>query len=339
MLKLGIPEYRLPRSVVEAQVREILESGDITLRLNQAAGRDFTISGLRQQGFDAVVIAVGAHRSRDLSIPGVDLDGVHKGHRFSAQRQPRLSLHHRQESGRHRRRQCSDGRGPVRCARSAAAARRGVPRGRRSQRRQCRRACAAHEMVDVSLSALRLGAQEVGIVCLEKRQEMPAALEEIEEAETEGIVLHDGRGPHRVLGRDGKVIGLETLKTKCVSSTPNGRFNPAFVREQRIRHRVRHRHPGHRPGAQPRFPASRKMASEVSPRGLIVARPRNSDDHRAGSLRRRRLRVRPAPDHRQRGRRQAHRDRHRRVSHRAQASRTRRLWSKCSTTTTCSRTT
>ena len=82
MLQLGIPEYRLPRSVVDAQVREILESGDITLHLNQAAGRDFTIGGLRQQGFDAVVIAVGAHRSRDLSIPGVNLDGVHKASIF-----------------------------------------------------------------------------------------------------------------------------------------------------------------------------------------------------------------------------------------------------------------
>jgi len=50
-----------------------------TLKLNHAAGRDFTISDLRRQGFDAVLIAVGAHRSRDLSIPGVDLDGVHKG--------------------------------------------------------------------------------------------------------------------------------------------------------------------------------------------------------------------------------------------------------------------
>src|ERR1019366_4383278 len=79
MLSLGIPEYRLPRSVVEAQIREILEMGDVTLRVNQAAGRDFTVRGLREQGFAAVVLAVGAHRSRDLSIPGVDLDGVHKG--------------------------------------------------------------------------------------------------------------------------------------------------------------------------------------------------------------------------------------------------------------------
>src|SRR5690242_20650235 len=79
MLSLGIPEYRLPRNVVEAQVREILETGDITLKLNSAAGRDFTISGLRRDGFDAVLIAIGAHKSRDLTIPGVELDGVHRG--------------------------------------------------------------------------------------------------------------------------------------------------------------------------------------------------------------------------------------------------------------------
>ena len=53
MLYLGIPEYRLPRDVVEAQVREILETGDITLKLNHAAGRDLSVSDLRRQGFDA----------------------------------------------------------------------------------------------------------------------------------------------------------------------------------------------------------------------------------------------------------------------------------------------
>ena len=75
-------------------------------------------------------------------------------------------------------------------------------------------AVATHEMVDISLSALRMGAREVGLVCLEQRHEMPAALEEIEEAETEGILMHPGFGPKRVLGRDGKVVGLECLKTK-----------------------------------------------------------------------------------------------------------------------------
>jgi ferredoxin len=86
---------------------------------------------------------------------------------------------------------------------------------------------AAHEMMDISLSALRMGAREVGLVCLEQRHEMPAALEEIEEAETEGIIMHPGFGPKRVLGRDGKVVGLECLKTKYVFDE-NHRFNPAF---------------------------------------------------------------------------------------------------------------
>jgi ferredoxin len=82
-------------------------------------------------------------------------------------------------------------------------------------------------MVDISLSAVRLGAREVGIVCLERRQEMPAALEEVEEAELEGIVLHDGQGPRRVVGRNGKVVGLETVRTKAVFDA-TGKFNPSF---------------------------------------------------------------------------------------------------------------
>ena len=225
MLKLGIPEYRLPRSVVEAQVREILEAGDITLKLNQAAGRDFTISGLRQQGFDAVVIAVGAHRSRDLSIPGVDLDGVHKAVDFLLN----ANLGYRFTIGK---KVVVIGGGNVAMDVARSAAREvlrqhaGAPEDAVPSEENVA-AVAAHEMVDVSLSALRLGAQEVSIVCLENRKEMPAALEEIEEAQTEGIILHDGRGPHRVLGRDGKVTGLETLKTMRVFDA-NGRFNPAF---------------------------------------------------------------------------------------------------------------
>src|SRR5450631_3630143 len=225
MMSLGIPEYRLPRNIVEAQVREILDIGGVTLKMNQAAGRDFTIRELREKGFDAVVLAVGAHRSRDLSIPGVDLDGVHKGIDFLLN----ANLGYRFTIGK---KVVVIGGGNVAMdvARSAArevlrqhatAPEDAVPSDENVA------AVAAHEMVDVSLSALRLGAQEVSIVCLEKRQEMPAALEEIEEAQTEGIILHDGRGPHRVLGRDGKVTGLETLKTMHVFDA-TGRFSPAF---------------------------------------------------------------------------------------------------------------
>jgi len=224
MLYLGIPEYRLPRSVVEAQVREILETGDITLRLNTAAGRDFTVSELRRQGFDAVLISVGAHRSRDLTIPGVDLDGVHKGIEFLLN----VNLGYKFTIGK---KVIVIGGGNVAMdvARSAArevlkehgATDEVVPSAENEA------AVAAHEMVDISLSALRMGAREVHLVCLERRNEMPAALEEIEEAETEGIIIHPGFGPKRVIGRDGKVAGLETLDTKRVFDE-QGRFSPTF---------------------------------------------------------------------------------------------------------------
>jgi len=223
MLSLGIPEYRLPRSVVEAQVREILETGDVTLKMNQAAGRDFTIRELRERGFDAVVLAVGAHRSRDLSIPGVDLDGVHKGIDFLLN----ANLGYRFTIGK---RVAVIGGGNVAMDVARSAAREVIKQHRPGENEPSEAnisAVATHEMMDISLSALRLGAREVSIVCLERREEMPAALEEIEEAEVEGILMRDGRGPSRILGRDGKVAGLETVRTHSVFDS-KGRFNPTF---------------------------------------------------------------------------------------------------------------
>ncbi|MGA8150779.1 MAG: FAD-dependent oxidoreductase [Terriglobales bacterium] len=225
MLYLGIPEYRLPRDVVEAQVREILATGDITLKLNHAAGKDFMISDLRRQGFDAVLLAVGAHRSRDLTIPGVDLDGVYKGIDFLLN----VNLGYKFTIGK---KVIVIGGGNVAMDVARSAAREvvrqhvaGVEDLEPSAENVA--AVAAREMVDISLSALRLGATEVKLVCLEKREEMPAALEEIEEAEAEGIVMHPGLGPKRMIGKEGRVVALEALKTKWVFDA-NRRFNPAF---------------------------------------------------------------------------------------------------------------
>ena len=225
MLYLGIPEYRLPRDVVEAQVREIIETGDITLKLNQAAGRDFSVSDLRRQGFDAVLIAVGAHRSRDLSIPGVDLDGVHKGIDFLLN----VNLGYKFTIGK---KVIVIGGGNVAMDVARSAAREvvrqhagGVEDVEPSAENVS--AVATKEMVDISLSALRMGAREVNLVCLERRNEMPAALEEIEEAEQEGIIIHPGFGPNRIIGKDGRVTALETLRTRWVFDQ-NRCFNPAF---------------------------------------------------------------------------------------------------------------
>lgn len=224
MLYLGLPEYRLPRDVVEAQVREILAVGDITLKLNCAAGRDFSIADLRGD-FNAVLIAVGAHRSRDLTIPGVDLDGVYKGIEFLLN----VNLGYKFTIGK---KVLVIGGGNVAMDVARSAAREvlrqhagGVEHIEPSPENLA--AVATREMMDVSLSALRLGAQEVHLVCLENRVEMPAALEEIEEAEEEGVIIHAGLGPKQIIGKDGRVVALEAVKTKSVFDA-SGRFSPTF---------------------------------------------------------------------------------------------------------------
>ena len=228
MLYLGIPEYRLPRDVVEAQVREILAMGDITLKLNHAAGKEFTISGLLRDGFNAVLIAVGAHRSRELSLPGVDADGVFKGIDFLLN----VNLGYKFVIGK---KVVVIGGGNVAMDVARTAAREVLKSQTDAQEiapaPENVSAVATHEMVDISLSALRMGAGEVHIACLERREEMPAALEEIEEAEAEGIILHPGLGPRRVIERNGKVAGLETVATKSIFDA-EGRFNPTFHEDQ-----------------------------------------------------------------------------------------------------------
>src|SRR5215469_13391209 len=278
MLYLGIPEYRLPRDVVESQVREILETGDITLRLNQAAGRDFMISDLRRQGFDAVLLAVGAHRSRELSIPGVDLDGVHKGIDFLLN----VNLGYKFTIGQ---KVIVIGGGNVAMDVARSAAREvlkqhaaGVEDVEPSEENVA--AVATREMVDISLSALRMGAREVNIVCLERRDEMPAALEEIEEAEAEGIILHPGLGPKRIIGKDGKVTALEALKTKWVFDQ-NKRFNPAFYEgtETQLECDTVILAIGQAPRLDFLKPED---AVEISPRGLISVNPQTLMTSAAG---------------------------------------------------------
>ena len=75
MLRLGIPEYRLPRELIKLEINAILSLG-VELRVNQRIGRDFSLADLEAQGYRAVFLAIGAHQSRGLDVPGVELDGV-----------------------------------------------------------------------------------------------------------------------------------------------------------------------------------------------------------------------------------------------------------------------
>ena len=227
MMHLGIPEYRLPRDVLQAQVREILELGP-ELKLNTRLGRDFSLQGLRDSGYKAVLLALGLHRSRDLMIPGHDLDGVVKGVDFLLN----VNLGYRLGIGR-RVAVIGGGNVAIDVARSAL---------RQQQRLTLETLStsllpeslspselevAMKELMDVSRAALRMGAREVHLVCLEKREEMPAFEEEIEEGLQEGLKIHPSLGPKRFVGEKGKLMGLETIRCTAVFDAQH-RFNPVF---------------------------------------------------------------------------------------------------------------
>jgi NADPH-dependent glutamate synthase beta subunit-like oxidoreductase len=226
MLYLGIPEYRLPRDVLTAQIREILDLG-VDLRLNSRLGKDFSLADLRQQGFNAVLLALGLHRSRDLNVPGHDLDGVVKGIDFLLN----VNLGYRFSIGS-KVVVIGGGNVAIDVARSAlreqqrshaADGAAQLPESLSSSEQQV----AMKELMDVSRAALRIGAREVHLVCLESRAEMPAFEEEIEEGELEGLKIHPSLGPKRFVGSNGKMTGLETIRCASVFDAEH-RFNPVF---------------------------------------------------------------------------------------------------------------
>ncbi len=220
MLHLGIPEYRLPRGIVQAQVREILDLGP-ELKLNARLGRDFSLKDLRAQGFQAILLALGLHQSRELSIPGHELDGVIKGIDFLLN----VNLGYRFTIGR-KVIVIGGGNVAIDVARSALRFQEGSePAPDRLSESELH--IAMNELMDVTRSALRLGAKEVDLVCLESREEMPAVEDEVEEALREGIRIHAARGPRRFIGHNGKVTGLETIHCASVFDEQH-RFNPVF---------------------------------------------------------------------------------------------------------------
>jgi NADPH-dependent glutamate synthase beta subunit-like oxidoreductase/ferredoxin len=227
MLHLGIPEYRLPRDVLQAQIREILDLGP-ELRLNVRLGKDFTIADLRAQGYKAILLAFGLHRSRDLTIPGNDLDGVVKGIDFLLN----VNLGYRFSIGK-RVVVIGGGNVAIDVARSALRQQQKLTLEALSSSllpdslNESEMSVAMKELMDVSRAALRMGAREVHLVCLESREEMPAFGEEVEEGLQEGLKIHPSLGPKQFVGTNGKLSGLETIRCTSVFDA-NHRFNPVF---------------------------------------------------------------------------------------------------------------
>ncbi|MCX7840150.1 MAG: FAD-dependent oxidoreductase, partial [Anaerolineae bacterium] len=184
MLRVGVPEYRLPSWIVDREVQDIIDLG-VELRLNTPVTN---LDDLFNEGFNAVLIAVGAHEGKKLRIPGADLDGVMINTIFL--RDTRL----------------------------------GNPPDIRG--RTVMVLGGGNVAMDVARTAVRLGAKKVKVACLETREKMPAHPWEIEEAEEEGVEIFPARSFTRILDDgNGRVAGVECVNVKFMEFDSEGRLN------------------------------------------------------------------------------------------------------------------
>lgn len=189
MLRYGIPAYRLPDTVVAAQIARLEELG-VTFRCNTRVGRgcDIGLADLKKKGFKAVMLAPGASAACRLALDGTEAPGVHWGLDFlkacRGDETPRIS-------------------GEVVVIGGGDVA------------------------VDAAITARRLGATRVHMACLETRDEMPAYPHNQKDAEAEGVEFHCAWGPARILEKDGHVTGIELVACTRLRDG-DGRFAPAF---------------------------------------------------------------------------------------------------------------
>lgn len=213
MLRLGVPEYRLPRALIQLEVNAILSLG-VELLTGVRIGKDLTLANLKDQGYAAIFLGVGSMKSRDLSIPGMELDGVLRGVDYLLN----INLGYRVHMGR---RVIVIGGGNVALDVARTAARGG-------EQTNLQRNLSIVQAMDVARSAVRFGAREVTVCCLESESEMPAARDEVEEAALEGIRFVYRAGPKRVVGDGRSATGIEFLRVSRVFDA-NGRFDPQFI--------------------------------------------------------------------------------------------------------------
>jgi NADPH-dependent glutamate synthase beta subunit-like oxidoreductase len=218
MLYLGIPQFRLPREIIKMEVDNILAMG-VTLHTRVTIGRDISFADLRSK-FDSVLLATGLNKGRELNIPGAHLAGVYNGIDFLIN----VNLGFEIELGK---RVVVVGGGNV-AIDVARAAVRLVHEGSLEATGE-----SLQPALDAARLAMRAGAEEVDLVSLESREQMPAWKGEVDEAQHEGILVDNGWGPKEIVGENGVVTGLKVRRCLTVFDE-NGRFNPAFSDEEKI---------------------------------------------------------------------------------------------------------
>jgi heterodisulfide reductase subunit A-like polyferredoxin len=195
MLAVGIPKYRLPREILNREIELVRRLG-VEIKTNICIGRDLTLTDLKNKGYDAVFIAIGAHVSYKLGVPGEDLIGIQPATEFLRE----FNLDQQVDVGK---RIAVIGGGDA--------------------------------AVDAARTALRLAQKrfkdeaEVFIIYRRTILEMPAQKTEIEEAEKEGIKIIFLATPIRIIGQDGKVTTIECQRMKLGKTDSSGRRRPVPI--------------------------------------------------------------------------------------------------------------
>ncbi len=189
MLAVGIPEYRLPRDTLNREIEYLLRMG-VELRLNTRVGAGLSFRDLKAQGFEAIFIATGAHQSRKLGLEGENARGVIHAVDFLRK---------------------------VALGELIKAGEKVIVVG------------GGNAAIDAARTALRLGSREVTIAYRRTRNEMPAQIEEIEEAEEEGIKIEYLTAPTKLIVEDGEVRGMECCRMELKEPDESGRPRPVPI--------------------------------------------------------------------------------------------------------------
>jgi NADPH-dependent glutamate synthase beta subunit-like oxidoreductase len=187
MMAVGIPDYRLPKDVLSAEIGLIQDLG-VEIKTGVTFGSDVTLESLKKDGYQAFFLAIGLHQNSRLDLEYDGLDGVLPGIDFLRD---------------------------VALGNPVSVGKRVIVVG------------GGNVAMDVALTCLRKGAQEVSVVCLEGRDEMPACEDEVEAALEEGVEIVNCYGPNKFLQKDGKFAGIEFKRCTCVFDE-DGAFNPQY---------------------------------------------------------------------------------------------------------------
>jgi NADPH-dependent glutamate synthase beta subunit-like oxidoreductase len=190
MLRLGIPEYRLPRDVIDDFVDDLTSLG-IEIKYDTPLSKGFTAESLLDDGFQAVFVGIGAYKGMEMRIPG---EGEYEGFMDCLEFLRNVNLGDKSRPGQ-----------------------------------KLLVIGGGNSAIDSARTPLRLQCDDVNIVYRRSRAEMPANPEEIDDAEAEGVKIHYLAAPVKITGADGKVTGMEVIRCELGEPDASGRRRPVPV--------------------------------------------------------------------------------------------------------------